>query len=76
MAASTNKDIIIKEVAPRIETIEIFGILVGILKLDLFCELDNEKTFFFLWTKETTFFPYFYHEIISTALSYLTSQST
>ena len=57
MAASTNKDIIIKEVAPRIETIEIFGILVGILKLDLFCELDNEKTFFFFYgQKKQRFF--------------------
>ena len=59
MAASTNKDIIIKEVAPRIETIEIFGILVGILKLDLFCELDNEKTFFFFMDKRNNVFSLF-----------------
>ena len=50
--------------ATSVEKTEIFKKRLKFCKSDLFYELHNEKHYFLLWTKETAFSPYFYHEII------------
>ena len=64
------------KVAHRVEKNEVFRKSWNFSNRAYFTSCIMRKHYFLLWTKETVFFPYFYHGINSTALSYVTAQST
>ena len=66
----------IKE-APRVEKTEVFKKKLKLCKSNLFQELYNEKTLFFIINERNGVFPLvFIMKLFSTALSYFTAHST
>ena len=52
------------KVVPRVEKTEVFKKCWNFTNQIYFTCCKMKKHYFLLWTKETAFFPYFYHEII------------
>ena len=52
------------KVAPRVEKTEVFRKGWNFANRTYFASCIMKKHYFLLWTKETAFFPYFYHGII------------
>ena len=52
------------KVAPRVEKTEVFRKSWNFANRTYFASCIMRKHYFLLWTKETAFFPYFYHGII------------
>ena len=52
------------KVAPRVEETEVFKKGWNFENRTYFASCIMKKHYFLLWTKETAFFPYFYHGII------------
>ena len=52
------------KVAPRVEKTEVFRKGWNFANRTYFASCIMRKHYFLLWTKETAFFPYFYHGII------------
>ena len=52
------------QVAPRVEKTEVFSKGWNFASPTYFASCIMRKHYFLLWTKETAFFPYFYHGII------------